>query len=194
MEQVQGEHADFLAVPVGAGQLAVLAVFTVTFQADVPSRLHLLGCAGPGRQPEEDRRVAVPLGLLALLPEEGEREVDTLDFTEPALVRGASPPQGQILLKLVEAGQHLRVNLKDGTPDARVLVRTTSSVGPPAVAEFDLALVEVLLELAPLRVAGRAVLVVGPQRAAAGKVGLVVADEVLFEDRDIAPPPGPVPG
>ena len=26
LEQVQGEHADFLAVPVGAGQLAVLAV------------------------------------------------------------------------------------------------------------------------------------------------------------------------
>jgi hypothetical protein len=67
-----------------------------------------------------------------------------------------------------------------------VLVRTGGAVWSAAVAEFDLALVEVCLEFAPFGVAGRPVFVIGPQLSAPGEMGLVVADEVFLEDRDVA--------
>jgi hypothetical protein len=44
----------------------------------------------------------------------------------------------------------LRVNSQHRTTDARVLVLAGRSVGASAGAQFELALVEVLLELAPL--------------------------------------------
>jgi hypothetical protein len=65
-------------------------------------------------------------------------------------------------------------------------MRTRGPVRAAAVAELDLALVEVFLELSPLGAGGGPVLVVGPQRAASGEVGVVVADEVFLEDRDVA--------
>ncbi|MBW8089313.1 hypothetical protein IGW14_15120 [Streptomyces hygroscopicus subsp. hygroscopicus] len=54
------------------------------------------------------------------------------------------------------------------------------------VAEFDLAFVEVLLELGPLLGGDIAVLVLGTQVSAMVQELLVVLDDVLGEDRDVA--------
>jgi hypothetical protein len=63
-----------------------------------------------------------------------------------------------------------------------VLVLAPGSVGTAAGAEFDLALVEVLLELGPLRV-GRGLVLIGRMLGAvAFEVRLVVADDVVVED------------
>jgi hypothetical protein len=43
------------------------------------------------------------------------------------------------------------------------------------------------LELAPLAVAGRSILVVRVQLAATSEMGLVVADQVFLEDCDVTP-------
>ncbi len=67
-----------------------------------------------------------------------------------------------------------------------MLVHARRSVGASAAAELDLALVEVLLELLPFGVGRRPVLLVRPQASAPVEEGLVVADEVLLEDRDVA--------
>ena len=61
-----------------------------------------------------------------------------------------------------------------------------AAVGPVAVAEFDLALVEVLLEFRPLLWADRAVFVGRAERAAAGQEVLVVPHGVLLEHCDVA--------
>ena len=67
-----------------------------------------------------------------------------------------------------------------------MLVLAGRGVGPAAVAELDLALVEVGLELGPLVVGDGPVLGGGPDLAPAGEVGLVVADDVFVEDGDVA--------
>ena len=71
-------------------------------------------------------------------------------------------------------------------PNAGVLVLAGGAVGAGAGAEFDLAFVEVLLELGPFGVADRAVLVGVADLAALLEVGLVVADDVFVEDGDVA--------
>ena len=61
------------------------------------------------------------------------------------------------------------------------------AVGAAAVAELDLALVEVLLELGPLGARRRAVFVLGAYLAASGQVCLVVTNDVFLEHRHVAP-------
>ncbi len=63
------------------------------------------------------------------------------------------------MFELVEAVDHLWVDVEHRAADAGVLVLARGSVGACAGAEFDLAFVEVLLELGPFSVADRAVLV-----------------------------------
>ena len=58
-------------------------------------------------------------------------------------------------------------------------------VGPGASSQLDFALVEVLLEPEPFGLGHGAVLIGGPCPAAAVEVGLVVADEIFVEHRDI---------
>lgn len=67
-----------------------------------------------------------------------------------------------------------------------MFVLAGGSVWPPAVAEFEFALVEVFLEFCPLFGGARPVFLGGPERAAGLEEVLVVADDVLVEDRDIA--------
>jgi hypothetical protein len=57
------------------------------------------------------------------------------------------------------------------------------SVGPAAVAEFELAEMEMLLELRPFGVGRFAILLAGAHRSAPVDEGAVVADEVILEDR-----------
>ena len=128
----------------------------------------------------------MPLSLFAFLPEECEREVDALDLTEPAFPHPAAFAEQQVFFEFVETGQHLRVNLENGAPKASVFMRTGRAIRSAAVAELDLSLVEVFLKFTPLGVAGRPVFVVGSQVTPSGEMGLVVADQVFLEDRDIA--------
>lgn len=105
--------------------------------------------AGDARQPQ---RVG-PLVAQAL-----EGPVDPLDLAQPAPGLGACPPLLQVGLQLVQTGQHLRVDMQLGAPQAGVLMRAVCPIWTPAGAELDLALVEELLELGPLLLGGRAVL------------------------------------
>src|SRR5208283_1964416 len=50
------------------------------------------------------RDTGQPPGLVTFLAEEGEGEVDALDFTEPALLLGAAPAGLEVAFDLVEAG------------------------------------------------------------------------------------------
>ncbi|GAP54701.1 hypothetical protein AHiyo6_12660 [Arthrobacter sp. Hiyo6] len=73
-----------------------------------------------------------------------------------------------------------------GAAGAGVFVFAGGGVGPPAVAEFDFALIEVLFEFGPFRGGRGPVFPGGPRGATAGEVGLVVADDVFLEDGHVA--------
>ncbi|MFE2432892.1 hypothetical protein ACFXJ5_40080 [Streptomyces sp. NPDC059373] len=73
------------------------------------------------RHAEMDRRNASkPLALFAFLTEEGEGELDALDLSEPALLLGTGPASQEICLDLVEARQHLGVDVEHGTSQTSV--------------------------------------------------------------------------
>jgi len=104
----------------------------------------------------------------------------------PSLGLGAFPAGEQAGFDLIEPGQHLGVHLQDGASDAGEFVLAGGAVGAAAGAEFHLALVEVLLELGPLCVGGRPVLIGRAQLAPPVEECLVMAYEVFVEDRDVA--------
>ncbi|MGX1818122.1 hypothetical protein ACWIGD_30465 [Streptomyces albidoflavus] len=85
----------------------------------------------------------------------------------------------QVPLQLFESGQHLGVDLEDRAADAGVLVLAGGPVGASAVAQLDLALLEVLLELGPLLLGDLAVFDGWPQGPAVVQELLVVGDDVL---------------
>ncbi|MFI7114573.1 hypothetical protein ACIBK9_50265 [Nonomuraea sp. NPDC050227] len=68
-----------------------------------------------------------------------------------------------------------------------MLVLAGCSVGSGASAQLDFALIEVFFKVEQFGVGHWAVFVGGPGSAAAVEVGLVVADEVFVEDRDVSP-------
>lgn len=67
-----------------------------------------------------------------------------------------------------------------------MFVLAGGAVGTSAGAEFDFAPVEVFLEFGPLLVGRVAVLALGTDMASVLEVLLVVADDVLVEDRDVS--------
>jgi hypothetical protein len=130
-----------------------------------------------------DRRdTAEPASLGALVPQEAKGEVDAFQLAEPTLGLGAGPPGEQVDLQFLEPGQHLGVDAQHRAADAGVFVLAGGAVGAAAGAQFDLALVEVLLELVPLPAGGLAVLLGGAELSTLGEEGHVVADDVLVED------------
>lgn len=82
----------------------------------------------PGRWWRRDARHAEvdrgdpgePAGLVSFLAEERQGEVDAFDFTEPALGFGSGPAGQKVDFDLIKAGQHLRVDVEHGTPEACV--------------------------------------------------------------------------
>jgi hypothetical protein len=92
----------------------------------------------------------------------------------------------EVGFEFVEPADHLGVDVEHRAADAGVFVLAGGAVGAGAGTEFDLALVEVLLELLPLVGRGLAVLLCGPDLATLGEVGHVVAHDVLVEDGDVA--------
>ena len=68
-----------------------------------------------GRHAEGDGRDAgESLCLFAFLAEEGEGEVEAFDFAEPALVGGSASAGLEVVFDLVEAWQHLGVDVEHG--------------------------------------------------------------------------------
>jgi len=126
-------------------------------------------------------------GLFAFLPQEGEGQVEALHFPQPALVRGSASTGLEIVLYLIEASHHLRIDGEHGATQARMLVLATGPVGPGAASQLDFALVEVLLEPEPLRFGDRPVLIGGPGLATTVDESLVVADDVFVEHCDVTP-------
>ena len=123
-----------------------------------------------------------PLGVRSLVPQEGQREVESLDLTAPSLGLGAFPAGEQVGFDLIQPGQHLGVYLQDGASDAGEFVLAGGAVGAAAGTEFHLALVEVVLELGPLCVGGRPVFIGRAQLASPVEECLVVAYELFVED------------
>ena len=82
-------------------------------------------------------------------PEEGEGEIDALDFAEPFLGLGSGVAGQKVGLDLVEAWQHFRVYGEHRASQTRVLMLAWDPVWPHAAAQFNLSPVEVLLEFAP---------------------------------------------
>ncbi|MDJ0346558.1 hypothetical protein QMK19_33200 [Streptomyces sp. H10-C2] len=139
-------------------------------------------------EPERDR--AGPLEaacLFALAAQEGEGEVEAVDFPSPVFGDGAFAAGEEVFLQFVQAGQHLRVDAQHGGSGCRACsCWQGSSVGASAGAEFDATLVEVLVELRPFRLGRLAVLALGPLGPSAVEELLVVADDVVVEDGDVA--------
>src|SRR5713226_4637301 len=126
-----------------------------------------------------------PLSAGPLGTQEGQGQVDALDLTVPSLCPGPLAADEQVGFDLVEPGQHRGGNLKDRAANTGMLVRARGAIWAAAGAEFHLPLVEVFFELGPLRVAWRPVFHGRAQLAPPVEKPLVVADEILVEDRDI---------
>jgi hypothetical protein len=78
-----------------------------------------------------------------------EADLESFDFAEPAVDAGFGDAVGEVLDDADEAASGGGVGAEHGAADAGVLVGAGGSVGAPAGAELELALLEVLLELAP---------------------------------------------
>lgn len=107
-------------------------------------------------------------------------------ISEPAFGVGSFETVEEIGLELVQAGEHLGVDVEHWAADAGVLMVAGGAVGAAAVGELDLAVVEVGLELGPFLVGGRPVLVGRTLGASSVEGTLVVADEIFVADRDVA--------
>src|SRR6516164_412242 len=103
-----------------------------------------------------------------LLPRRVEADLEALGFAGPAFAFGFADPGGQVVADAFQPCPLSWVNAEEWAPDTAVLVRAAGCVGPAAVAEGDLAPLEVAKEFFPFLVAGDAVLFAGPGGAAAG--------------------------
>jgi len=72
-------------------------------------------------------------------------------FAEPAFCFGSDAAGDQVGVDLVETFEHDGLNVEHGAADAGMLVLAGRGVRTPALSELDFALVEVDLELVPLR-------------------------------------------
>lgn len=146
----------------------------------------ILLLAGSWDSEVDGRASGSSLSFLALGAKEGEREVDALDLAEPILLVGPPKAREEVGFEFFEAVEHLRVDVEHRASDAGMFVLAGGTVGAPAGAEFDLSAVEVLLELVPFLVRRVAVLALRPDLTTVVEKVLVVADDVLVEDRDVA--------
>ena len=126
---------------------------------------------------------ALHLGSLAAQERQG--EVDPFDFAEPVLSVGAVSAFEKAGFDVVEAREHLGVDVEHGAADAGVFVAAWGGVWAAAAAEFDFAFVEVRFELCPFVVGDGWVFLWWAECAAALEVGLVVAGDVFVEDGDV---------
>jgi hypothetical protein len=114
-----------------------------------------------------------------------EADLESFDFAEPAVGAGFGDAVGEVPGDVDKAVSGGGVGAEHRAADAGVLVGAGGSVRAPAGAEFEFALFEVLLELAPLLGGWVAVLGFGADGPALVEVGAVGADEVVLEDGEV---------
>src|SRR5262249_28326725 len=107
-------------------------------------------------------------------------------FAGPALAFGLGDAGSEVGMYLVESVALAGVDAQHRAADAAVLVDAAGSVGTAAVAEGELAALEVAEELFPFGVGRGAVLGAGPQCPAAGDEPPVPADDFLGVDGLVA--------
>lgn len=117
-------------------------------------------------------------GCVTFGSQEGQGHVDTFDLAGPALGLGAGAAVEQVGFEFVEPYEHLRVDVQHRAADAGVFVPAGRAVRASAGAEFDLALIEALVELSPFLARAIPVFLDRPKLAALVKEGDVVADDV----------------
>jgi DNA mismatch repair protein MutH len=121
------------------------------------------------------------IGLTALAAEEVQGQIDAVDLAEPPFCLGSGTAGLQVDFDLVQAREHVGVDVQDGAAQAGVLVLAAGSVGAGAVAELDFAAVEVFLEVVPFAAGDRPVFVGWALRAPPVQEALVVADDFVVE-------------
>ncbi|MBU3062463.1 hypothetical protein KO481_13135 [Nocardia sp. NEAU-G5] len=126
------------------------------------------------------------MGLRSFGAQEVQGEFESFDFTAPSLLVRAAPAGEEVFFEFVEPGQHFRVDRQHRATDACEFMSAPGAVGASARAQLDAALVEMLLEFQPFVIGGLAILVGGPLGSAALDELLVVGDDVVVEDRDVA--------
>jgi hypothetical protein len=108
------------------------------------------------------------------------------DLTEPGPVPGLGQPFLGVAGHVLDAGKLSRIDLQEPAPSAGVLVDTGCAVGTVAVAEWNLAEQEVVLELGPFLPARCAQFTERPSCAPTFDEVLVRRDDLLGEDRGSA--------
>jgi len=130
--------------------------------------------------------VGTAVDLSELVFGAGVADFEAFCFAGPALAFGLGDAGGEAVsyfLKPVPLGG---VDAQHRAADAAVLVDAAGSVCPPAVAEGELAALEVAEELLPFGVGRGAVFGAGPQCAAAGEEGQVGLDGLVGVDGFVA--------
>lgn len=117
-----------------------------------------------------------------LLLRRAEADGEAFNLAMPSVGLGFVDPFREVAHDLDQTLPLARVNPQHRATDAGVLVDARCAVGPPAVSEFDLSEVEVLLEFSPLGLGRLAVLLAGTHGSAPVNEAAVVADEVILED------------
>src|SRR6188508_1562461 len=112
----------------------------------------------------------------------GEADLETLGLAVPAVGFGFGDAGEQVVADLFQPGAGGRVRAQQRAAQAAVFVDAGGVIGAAAVADGDLAALEVADELGPFGVGGGAVFLGGAQRAAAGDEGAVAVDHFLGVD------------
>ena len=111
-----------------------------------------------------------------------EADLESFDLAHPAVMAGFGDAVAEIADDRDKAWALLRVDAHHGAAEAGVLVLAGAAVGSSASAQFQLAQLEMCVELAPFGVGGFAVLGLGPDRSALIEESAVGADQVVLED------------
>ena len=121
-----------------------------------------------------------------LVPGAGEADLQSLGLAEPAGRFGLSDAGGQVAADLSEAGTLGGVGAQQRAAQAGVLVDARGVVGAAAVAEGDLAALEVAEEIGPFLIGRGPVLPGRAQCPAAGDERPVAVDDLFGVDRLIS--------
>ena len=115
------------------------------------------------------RRAAAVLGLGELGVGCGEADLQSFGLAGPAFAFGLGDAGGEAVADFLEPLPLGGVDAQQRAADAAVLVDAAGSVGPAAVAEGELAALEVAEELLPFGVGRGAVFLAGPQCRGGGR-------------------------
>jgi hypothetical protein len=129
--------------------------------------------------------IAHPLEIRQLIRGGVEADLKSLDFAEPSVEPGVCDPLFQVGDDGNESWSRCWVQSKAWASDTRVLMLAAGSVGASAFSEFELAFLEVLLEVSPFLIGWFAVFGLGTLGAPLVEEGAIGAHELVIEDRHV---------